>query len=107
MLEFATLLCSADARIVAKMSYGAPFLYKYGPLGYFSVDKKQGLYFAFYWGKLLVPFDESGIFHPDDRKMVKLVFFEGKLADESFLGAFLILLDEALRIDDLRYGKNR
>jgi hypothetical protein len=99
------LILNSDARLHPKMSYGAPFIYRYGPIGYFTVDKKLGIYFAFYWGKLLVQHDESGLFHPDDRKMVKLVMLKNRLADEDFLGAFLHLLEKALVIDGEKYGK--
>ena len=87
------------------MSYGAPFIYRLGPIGYFNWDKKRGLYFGFYWGKLLLDLDESGILNVDERKMVKLVYLDGKMNDEEFLGALLSLLDEAIRIDEMRYGK--
>ena len=99
------LILNSDARLYTRMSYGAPFIYRYGPIGYFTVDKKLGIYFAFYWGKLLVQHDESGIFHPDDRKMVKLVMLKNRLNDEDFLGAFLHLLEKALVIDGEKYGK--
>ena len=98
-------LLVGDFLFVSKMSYGAPFIYRYGPIGYFTVDKKLGIYFAFYWGKLLVPFDESGIFHHDDRKMVKLVMLKNRMSDEDFLGSFLQLLEKALVIDGENYGK--
>ena len=47
------LILNADARLYTKMSYGAPFIYRYGPIGYFTVDKKLGIYFAFYWGNCI------------------------------------------------------
>ena len=105
LLFIADLILNSDAKLYCKMSYGAPFIYRYGPIGYFTVDKKLGIYFAFYWGKLLVPFDESGIFHHDDRKMVKLLMLKNRMSDEDYLGSFLQLLEKALVIDGEKYGK--
>lgn len=102
---FAELLLHADIKLHPKMSYGAPFIYRLGPIGYFNWDKKRGLYFGFYWGKLLLDLDESGILNVDERKMVKLVYLDAKMNDEVFLGAFLALVDEAIRIDEMRYRK--
>jgi hypothetical protein len=100
---FADLIQRCDAMIYARLSYGAPFLYRYGPIGYFGYEKKLGIYFGFYWGKLLTEQDVSGIFHPDERKMVKLVLLEGRADDDEFTGALLALVDSALKIDDLKY----
>lgn len=102
---FADLLLSADVKLYAKMSYGVPFIYRLGPIGYFNLDKKRGLYFGFYWGKLLLTHDTAGILDPDDRKMVKLVYLNGRMNDEEFLGSLLSLLDEAIKIDREKYGK--
>ena len=104
LLYFSELILHSDARLFPRMSYGAPFIYRYGPIGYFTIDKKDGLYFAFYWGKLLVDFDAHGIFNEDERKMVKLVFLEGREEDEAFLGAFLEILEKALEIDESKYS---
>lgn len=107
LLFMTDLILNSDSKLHTKMSYGAPFIYRYGPIGYFTVDKKLGIYFAFYWGKLLAPFDESGIFHQDDRKMVKLVMLKNRIEDDEFLGAFLHLLEKALVIDGEKYGKKK
>lgn len=101
---FVNLICSSDHHIYPKISYGASFLYRYGPLGYFNADK-QGLYFGFYWGKLLLEASGSELFEVDDKKMVKIVRLEGKMHDEEFLGNLLLILDEAIKIDDKKYGK--
>ena len=101
----ADCMLRCDARLHARMSYGVPFVYRNCPIGYFNFDKKLGWYFGFYWGKLLLAHDAAGLFHADERKMVKLVFFEGRVSDEGFLGAFLALVDEALRVDAEKYGK--
>jgi hypothetical protein len=104
-LDFYTqLLCDVDLKVYPRMSYGVPFLYRLGPIGYFNTDKK-GLYFGFYWGKLLIHEPGAEIFHLDDRKMVKLVFLEGKMHNEEFLGNLLSLLDTALKIDQEKYSK--
>lgn len=102
---FAEMMLQADVKLHSKMSYGAPFIYRLGPVGYFSIDKKRGLYFGFYWGKLLLEFDEYRILDADERKMVKLVYLSGKMNDEAFIGSFLSLLDAALKLDQEKYGK--
>jgi hypothetical protein len=101
---FAQLILSTDLKIYQRISYAACFLYRLGPLGYFNTDR-EGLYFGFYWGKLLLDKPSSEILEIDDRKMVKLVRLSNKRSDEAFQGNFLLLLDEALKIDDLKYGK--
>jgi hypothetical protein len=101
---FTQLLCEVDLKVYPRMSYGVPFLYRLGPIGYFNTDK-IGLYFGFYWGKLLLNEPGSVILHPDDRKMVKLVYLEGKEENEEFLGNLLVLFDRALQIDREKYGK--
>jgi len=106
MFLLVDLMLNSDMLLSTRMSYGVPFIYRLGPIGYFNIDKKRGLYFGFYWGKLLLKHDSSGILDPDDRKMVKLVYLKDRVNNEDFLGAFLALLDEAIRIDEQRYRKN-
>ncbi|MEX1189811.1 MAG: hypothetical protein WED33_11180 [Bacteroidia bacterium] len=103
---YANLLLNVDHRIYPRMSYGASFLYRFGPIGYFNTDK-QGLYFGFYWGKLLLESKGAELFEQDDRKMVKLVRLLSDSPSEDFIGNFLLLLESALEIDSLKYEKNR
>lgn len=105
LFNLVELMLNSDALLNTRMSYGVPFIYRLGPIGYFNVDKKRGLYFGFYWGKLLVEHDIAGILDPDDRKMVKLVYLDGRMNDEEFLGSLLSLLDVAIKIDREKYGK--
>lgn len=105
LFNLVELMLNSDALLNTRMSYGVPFIYRLGPIGYFNVDKKRGLYFGFYWGKLLVEHDIAGILDPDDRKMVKLVYLDGRMNDDEFLGSLLSLLDVALQIDREKYGK--
>ena len=105
LFNLVELMLNSDALLNTRMSYGVPFIYRLGPIGYFNVDKKRGLYFGFYWGKLLVEHDIAGILDPDDRKMVKLVYLDGRMNDEEFLGSVLSLLDLAIKIDREKYGK--
>lgn len=104
---FVELICDLDIKIYPRVSYGAPFLYRYGPLGYFGMDKKLGLYFAFYWGKLLKSNSFAELFFEDNRKMVKLVFLTGKMDDIDFIGKFLVIVERAMEIDNLKYKKNK
>jgi len=101
---YTNLLLNADHRIYPRVSYGASFLYRFGPLGYFNTDN-EGLYFAFYWGKLLLDSSGAEILNRDDRKMVKLVYFNSSEDDESFIATFLQLIEEAILIDEDKYGK--
>jgi len=40
-LDFYTqLLCDVDLKVYPGMSYGVPFLYRLGPIGYFNTDEK-------------------------------------------------------------------
>jgi hypothetical protein len=103
---YTILLLNADHRIYPRMSYGVPFLYRFGPLGYFNTDK-HGLYFGFYWGKLLLNSEGAELFEQDDRKMVKLVRLSSDSPQEDFLGNFLLLFERALEIDSLKYEKNK
>lgn len=102
--SFSDVLLNADARLVKRMSYGAPFIYRYGPIGYFGVDN-LGVYFGFYWGKLLLDTPGAEILEVDDRKMVKVVRLGNNPNDEFYQGNLLLLFDEALKNDDLKYGK--
>lgn len=101
---FAQLFLGVDVKIYPRMSYGACFLYRLGPLGYFNKDK-LGLYFGFYWGKLLTESPAAEIFELNQLKMVKIVRLDNKINDEDFQGKLLLLFDEALRIDDEKYKK--
>lgn len=103
---YTNLLLNADHRIYPRVSYGASFLYRFGPLGYFNTDN-EGLYFAFYWGKLLLDSEGAELFEQDDRKMVKLVRLLSDSPDEDFIGNLLMLSESALKIDSLKYEKNK
>lgn len=102
---FTDLLLRCDALIYPRMSYGAPFLYRLGPLGYFGYDKIHGVYFGFYWGKYLVQHDSSGILQPDERKTVKIILLQDRTDDDNFSGSLLELFDRAIQIDSDRYRK--
>lgn len=103
---YAALIHSTNVGIYARMSYGVPFLYKYGPIGYFNINNGQ-VYFGFYWGKLLLESEGSELFVNDERKMVKLVYLNSLNENESFIGAFLLLLESALLVDEEKYGNKR
>lgn len=101
---YADLISSFDVGIYARMSYGVPFLYKYGPIGYFNTDK-QGLYFAFYWGKLLLDSEGSEVLVIDDKKMVKRVYLKMDGINDEFIASFISLFQEAFIVDTQKYQK--
>jgi hypothetical protein len=103
--SFSDILLNADARLAKRMSYGAPFIYRYGPIGYFGVDN-LGVYFGFYWGKLLLDKPGAEILEVDERKMVKVVRLPSTNVDEFVIGNLLGLLQSALEIDRIKYSKN-
>ena len=99
--EITRMAFSLDVKLYCKMSYGVPFIYRSGPLCYFNTDK-QGLYIAFFWGKLLQ--DKFDIMEKDQRKLVKIVRIPSFEKLEDLEDELTGLLLTALDIDHQKYG---